>query len=99
MNTTTQLSDALHRAFAHSTRGVVGVVDDLLRLCPNEGLRLDWQDERCRVTSASNGFEEVLTWPMRKSVFRAILARVASLCNERSTSSVSPYGGQAELIV
>src|SRR5208282_5382429 len=36
---------------------------------------------------------------LRKSVFRAILARVAVLCNERSPNSVSPYGGQGEVSV
>ena len=34
---------------------------------------------------------------MQKSLARAILARVAALCNERNPSSVSPYGGQGEV--
>ena len=37
--------------------------------------------------------------PLRKSALRAILARVAALCNERTPNSVSPYGGQGELSV
>ena len=37
--------------------------------------------------------------PLRKSVFRAILARLAALCNERSPGSVSVYGGQGEVLV
>src|SRR5262249_56235813 len=34
-----------------------------------------------------------------KSVFRAILARVAALCNEHAPNSVSPYGGEGEISV
>lgn len=99
MNTTKQLSESLQDAFERPTRGVVGLVDDLLRMCPAQGIQLDWQAERCRLRSVANGSEEVLTWPVPKSVFRAILARVATLCNERSANSVSPYGGQGELVV
>ena len=36
---------------------------------------------------------------MPKSVFRAALARIATLCNERNPNSVSPYGGAGELTV
>ena len=37
--------------------------------------------------------------PLQKSVLRAVLARVAVLCNERKPNSVSPYGGQGEMSV
>ncbi len=99
MNTTKQLSGALQSVFESPTRGVVGLVDDLLRMCPAQGLQLDWHADRCRIRSVDNGSQDVLTLPLRKSVFRAILARVATLCNERSAGSVSPYGGQGELVV
>ena len=99
MNTTSQLSGTLRSALERPTRGVVGLVDDLLRLCPEQGLRLDWRDERCRIRSLTGSLEELLDLPLRKSIFRAILARVAALCNERSPSSVSPYGGQGELLI
>jgi hypothetical protein len=99
MNTTSQLSEALQRAFERPERGVVGLVEDLLRLCPEQGLHLDWQAERCRVRGLGDGAEAVLDWPLRKSVFRALLARVAALCNERSPNSVSPYRGRGEVRV
>src|SRR5579859_6836435 len=83
MNTTSQLTETIRSALEHPSRGVVGPVDDLLRLCPEPGLRLDWQ--------------EVIDVPLRKSVVRAVLARIAVLCNERNPNSVSPYGGQGEL--
>jgi hypothetical protein len=37
--------------------------------------------------------------PLPKSVFRAILARLAALCNERTPNSVSPYRGEGECSV
>jgi hypothetical protein len=42
--------------------------------------------------------EEVLEQPVSKYVFRAVLARVAAMCNERSPASVTPYGGSGELV-
>ena len=99
MSTTAQFSDALKSASERPAGGVVGLVDDLLRLCPAEGLHLDWQVEGCRIRSKPDASEHILTWPVPKAVFRAVLARVADLCNERSANSVSPYGGQGEVIV
>ena len=99
MTTTSQLLGTLRSALEQPTRGVVGLVDDLLRLCPEQGLRLDWQADHCRIRSLAGDSEALLDLPLRKSVFRAILARVAALCNERSPGSVSPYGGRGELLV
>jgi hypothetical protein len=99
MNTTSQLSPALRSVLEHPVRGVAGVVDDLLAECLVQGfLQLDWRDNACRVRCFGGDWEE-LAVPLRKSVFRAILARIAALCNERSPNSVSPYGGQGELSV
>ena len=47
--------------------------------------------------SSAGGWEELIDIPLRKSVFRAVLARVAVLCNELRPDSVTPYGGQGEL--
>lgn len=102
MNTASEISGVLCRALVHPTRGVIGLVDDLLAMCREQGLQLDWQAHRCRVRSCGGDWEELLDVPLmdnprRKSVFRAILARVAALCNEQTPNSVSPYGGQGEL--
>ncbi len=78
--------------------GVVGLVDDLLALCRECRLELDWQDGQCRVRSRGGEWQSINV-SLRTSVFRAILARVATLCNERSTKSVSPYGGLGEVSV
>src|SRR5437016_3972082 len=99
MSTASQVSDELRRALVHPTRGVAGLVEDLLAMCQKHGLQLDWQADRCRARSFGGDWEELVDVPLRKSVFRAILARVATLCNEQTPDSVSPYGGQAELSV
>jgi hypothetical protein len=97
MNTTLQLAELFRSALDDSRRGVVGLVDELLKSCPEQGLRLDWQGDRCRVRSLGNGSEQVLDLTLQRSQFRAILARVAALCNAHRPDSVSPYGGQGEL--
>jgi hypothetical protein len=99
MSATSQIPEVVRRALANPTRGVVGLVDDLLAVCLEHGLQLDWQADRCRVRSPGGDWEEVVDVPLRKSAFRAILARVAALCNEHVPNSVSPYGGQGELSV
>jgi hypothetical protein len=99
MHTTAELAEGLQLALTRTGRGVVGFVDDLLRLCPAEGLQLEWQAGRYSVRAVENGSEALLNWPVSKSVVRAILVRVAALCNKRCRISVSPYGGEGELVV
>ena len=100
MNTLLQLFDAITHAFEHPTGGVLGMVDELLALCPEHGLRLEWRADRCWVLpSAENGTDGSFVVSIRKSVFRAILARLAVLCNERTANSVSLYGGHGVLLV
>jgi hypothetical protein len=99
MNTTSKLAEAFRDAIEHPRDGAVGIVDDLLRLCPEQGLRLAWQADNCRIHCRIGDSEETIDVPLRKSVFRAILARIAVLCNERTPNSVSPYGGESELSI
>jgi hypothetical protein len=99
MSTPSRYAEMLRRILVHPTRGVAGLVDDLLAVCREHGLQLDWQADRCRVRSSGSDWEELLDVPLRKSVFRAVLARIAALCNERTPQSVSPYGGQGHLAV
>lgn len=99
MNNLSSFSERLQRAFEPTQRGVVGLVDDLLGLCQEHGLQLDWQANRCRVRPLGAEPQVSTEIPLPKSVFRAILARMAALCNERTPGSVSPYGGEGELVV
>jgi hypothetical protein len=77
------------------TRGVLGLVDELLAACWNNELQLDWQADHCRVRLVKDGPEDVFEVPLRKSVFRAALARIGVLCNERKPNSVSPTEARA----
>jgi hypothetical protein len=91
--------DLIRPVFSPTQRGVAGLVDDLLRICRDRGLQLDWHAGQCRIRSIGVVPEEAIEVPLPRSVFRAILARLAALCDERGPGSVSPYGGEGELAV
>jgi hypothetical protein len=97
MSTASLHLDTLRKAIVNPTGGVVGLVDNVLALCREHQLQLDWRYDRCSVRSADFTKEEIIEVPLRKSVFRTILARVATLCSEKNPGSFSPYGGQGEL--
>jgi hypothetical protein len=97
MNTNYQLTEILRGVLAQSSGGIVGLVDNLLAVCRDHALQLEWQPSCFRFRSVGGDWEELTDISLRKSVFRAILARLASLCNEQTPDAVSPYGGQCEL--
>ena len=99
MNTSSLPLAALRTAIESPKDGCVGIVDDVLALCRHHSLHLDWRDNRCRITSVSGDGEGELDVPLRKSIFRAIIARVATLCAERVPGSFAPYGGTGELLI
>src|SRR3954447_20214829 len=99
MNDLSPFPHRLQRAFEPNERGVVGLVDNLLDLCREQGLQLGWRDPRCHVRPLGPGPQESVELPLPKSAFRAILARLAALCNEQSPGSVSPYGSEGELSI
>jgi hypothetical protein len=90
-------SEQVEAAFKPTDLGIVGLVDALLLLCRDGGIQLEWCANTCRIRSLETGQQELTAVPLTKSVFRAILARIAVLCNERSPNSVSPYGGEGEI--
>jgi hypothetical protein len=51
------------------------------------------------VRSFTEDWHELSEVPIRNSAFRAILARLAVLCNERKPGCCSPYGGQGEFAI
>ena len=99
MNHLSPFPELIRRAFEPTQRGVVGLVDNLLDLCRQQGLQLDWQANRCLVRPLGAEPQESAELLLPKFVFRALLARMAVLCNERTPNSVSPYGGEGELSV
>jgi hypothetical protein len=99
MNMPFHVQETLRDAVNNPTRGVVGLVDDLLKVCQEHALQVDWRADLWRVRPLAGGPDELIDQPPRKSVFRAVLARVAALCNERRPNSVSPYGGHGTLSI
>jgi hypothetical protein len=99
MNTVTSSSEAIRGVFTQPARDMVGIVDDLLMVCREHDLELDWRPGCCRVRSHAADWREVPDLPLRKTAFRGILARLSALCNERHPSSCTPYGGQGEIAV
>jgi hypothetical protein len=98
MSTSPRPVDVVRGILSRPAGGVVGLVDELLTACHAHSLTLDWQADRCRVLSATGGPEETLIEPLRKSLFRTVLARLATVCNERGSGPVSQYGGDAEVV-
>ncbi len=95
MNTTSPATELVRNAFASPTRGVIGLVDDLLAATRHAPLRMEWRHGLCRVQFGDDAWIEA---PLPRSVVRAALARVAVLCNTFKRDSVSPYGGAGKLI-
>jgi hypothetical protein len=98
MNMPLTAPEQLHRALTTPTRGVLGLVDDLLAVSREHGIQLAWHSGNCRVRFLEGDPAGWIEVPLRKSVLRAALARVAVLCNQHNPRSVSPYGGQGELL-
>jgi hypothetical protein len=100
MNNPQSVFDHLRKVLVAPDRGVLGLVDELLTASRQQEIRLEWQAGNCfvrsqdidRYSNSESLFQ--IEVPLRKSVVRAVLARIAALCNERSPDSVSPYGGQ-----
>jgi hypothetical protein len=87
----------LRNAVNAPTNGFIGIVDTILSLCGRHALWLDWRENRCRMRATGSDLEEGIDLPLRQSGFRAVLARVAALCDEQARGKCSPYGGQGDL--
>src|SRR5687767_11365890 len=96
MTANSPTAEMFQAAIANHARDIVGIVDHVLRLASECQLRLQWDEQRCLITSSA-GAEETLENPLPKPVFRALLARFAALCKESGGSNVSPYGGESQL--
>lgn len=99
MNRPSLLSERIGRVLTTSLHGVVGMVDGLLAASREEAFRIAWQAGRCHVSLPKAEPPDHVDVPVPKSVFRAALARIAALCNERIPTSVSLYGGLGEVAV
>ena len=93
MTRSTEVLEHLSRAVGEPTNGVLGFADELLTAAQVHALRVGWHDGRCRIAVE----EEAAEVRLPKSVVRAVLARMAVLCNEHQPDAVSPYGGHGEV--
>jgi hypothetical protein len=98
MSQPASLMAGLNHALANPSHGVLGLVDELLTLSLEQDIRLAWQVGRCQVDMLDGDRPGRIDVTLPKSVVRAVLARIASLCNERNPNLVSPYGGQGEVL-
>ena len=96
MSIASPIAEALRNALTLPRHGVIGLVDDLLAMCQKHDLQIDWQNDRFRIRCSGGTGEELTDLLIRKSVFRAVLARIAALCNEKNPNTVSLYGGRCE---
>lgn len=96
MSQHTALVERLTRAVTTPTHGVLGVADELLTVARGRSLRLTWREGSGRFQFESPAAEP-FEIPLPKSIMRAILARLAVLCNEHRPNCVTPYGGQGEV--
>jgi len=94
MNAVRTLAQVVHPDRNWREMGVLGLVDELLAYCCDHGCRLSWQGGQI---ATDNGESVAVAFP--PSVHRAVIARVAALCNRHRSRSVSPYGGQGEFVV
>ena len=99
MSESSPFAEGLRMAFRPTSRGVVGLVDDLLGLCEVHQLGLRFEEGSCLVRRLGADIGDSLTVPIPKSVVRAALARIAALCDEQHPGSVTPYRGAGELAV
>ena len=96
---TLQQQNELLKIFEPTERGVLGLADGLFSWCGKDGIQLDWQGDSCSARNLGEATGEPVEVPLPKSAFRALLARIAALCNEHRPNSVSPYGGTGEFVV
>ena len=99
MNAVSKYAEALRAALDHPTSGIIGIVDTLLKVRPDQEVHLHWQPDCCEVQCRAAGYEAGFETPLRQSVFRAIVARVSAICSQDSPGSMSPYGGESKLCV
>ncbi|MGH9676459.1 MAG: hypothetical protein ACRD36_05100, partial [Candidatus Acidiferrum sp.] len=97
MSTASAYSEKLQKAMVNPTGGVVGLVHELLSVCGEHALEVDWRGAILRVRAQKGDWEDLIDTALRQSIKRAILSRVAVLCNERNPNSMSSYGGESVL--
>jgi hypothetical protein len=90
-------ADRFKTAFRPAGGGVVALTEQVLHLFGEPGAVIECREGRCWCQPRGSAEKEAVEVPLSKPLFRAILARVAAMCNEQSPGAVSPYGGAGDL--
>lgn len=98
MNDTSQVLKEIEESLTEGPRNVVELVDDLLPTFQKQAMVLKWNDGKCCFHCLPDGALDSRGVPIPRSVFRSVLARMAVLCNQNVPDSVTPYGGEGELL-
>jgi hypothetical protein len=93
------IHDRLQRAFLPTQGGVVGLTEQLLGACAGTDVEFERVGDRCVYRWTKDGKTQEAPAPLSPAAFRTVLARIATRCNEQSPGSVSPYGGEGDLVV
>src|ERR1700721_537018 len=98
MNATQILAEMFHPDHDHGGKGVFGLIDEILTYCRINQRKMKWEQGSVEIQTIDGITEEQISVALRTSVLRTVIARLAALCNQRQTNSVSPYGGEGEFL-
>jgi hypothetical protein len=71
MNNSSITVEQLRHALTSPTRGILGLVDELLAVAREHDLQLVWKADHCRIQFAKGNPSDSIEVPLRKSVVRA----------------------------
>jgi hypothetical protein len=83
--------DAIIDLFQKPQLGCVAIVDGILKIACKFPLKFEWAEDRCQLQILNS--DQQTKMPIRKSTFRAIIARVATIASEKSFLAFNPSVG------
>lgn len=89
--------DNINSLFHSQEFGIVTLVDELIELSLDHGLRIRLLNGHCLAEQLMTTDKDLVEIPLPKSAFRAVLARIATICNDQHPQSVTPYRGQVKI--
>lgn len=87
----------LQRDLSTPSDGIRSVAKTLIEAAQNYDMTLNWDNGRCLVTVKNDSVSESIEVPLRRSVIRATLAHLATLCKADHPDALSPYGGEGRI--
>ncbi len=87
---------AIWESFTPREGGILDLVDDMLARCVNDQVRIVWCPGVVTEYPLSGTSPTSFEVTLRNSAFRAVMARMAVLCERPDSEPVSPYGGRGE---